>query len=119
MDGRLVAQEQVIATRKAKGEEAVKEMTSSFDVVATKAGEEEEVEEITIPCDVVAEFILPSVAARDLVRFRSVCKSWRQLIDDPNFIDSNLRRQDLTLHQEPPPFFTSIRNQRHAHQVIA
>ncbi|KAF3779013.1 F-box/kelch-repeat protein [Nymphaea thermarum] len=117
---KLVPQEQVIATKKAKGEEAVKEMTSSLDVVATKkAGREEEVEEITIPFDVVAEFILPSVAARDLVRFRSVCKSWRQLIDDPNFIHNYLRRHDLTLHQELPPSFTSIRNQHHVHQVIA
>ncbi|KAF3794681.1 F-box protein [Nymphaea thermarum] len=117
---KLVPQEQVIATKKAKGEEAVKEMTSFLDVVATKkAGREEEVEEITIPFDVVAEFILPSVAARDLVRFRSVCKSWRRLIDDPNFIHNYLRRHDLTLHQERPPSFTSIRNQHHVHQVIA
>ncbi|KAF3779012.1 putative F-box protein [Nymphaea thermarum] len=95
-------------------------MTSAFDVVATKkAGGEEEAEEITIPFDVVAEFILPSVAARELLRFRSVCKSWRQLIDDPNFIHNYLRRHDLTLHQERPPFFTSIRNQHHVHQVIA
>ncbi|KAF3779011.1 hypothetical protein EJ110_NYTH42362 [Nymphaea thermarum] len=116
---KLVAQEQVVATMKAKGEEAVKETTSPFDVVATKKAGREEVEEITIPYDVVAEFILPSAAARDLVRFRSVCKSWRQLIDDPNFIDSYLRRHDLTLHQERPPSFTSIRNQHHVHQVIA
>ncbi|XP_031474379.1 F-box protein At3g07870-like [Nymphaea colorata] len=94
-------------------------MTSSLDVVATKKAGREEVEEITIPFDVVAEFILPRVAARDLLRFRSVCKSWRQLIDDPNFIHNYLRRHDLTLHQERPPSFTSIRNQHHVHQVIA
>ncbi|KAF3779008.1 F-box/kelch-repeat protein [Nymphaea thermarum] len=116
---KLVAQEQVVATKKAKGEEAVKEMTSPFDVVAAKKAGREDVEEITIPFDVVAEFILPNASARDLVRFRSVCKSWRQLIDDPNFIHNYLRRHDLTLHQEPPPSFTSIRNQHHVHQVIA
>ncbi|KAF3788697.1 hypothetical protein EJ110_NYTH20442 [Nymphaea thermarum] len=46
-------------------------LVAQEQVVATKKAGREEVEEITIPFDVVVEFILPSAATRDLVRFRS------------------------------------------------
>ncbi|XP_031474392.1 F-box/kelch-repeat protein At3g06240-like [Nymphaea colorata] len=84
-------------------------------------GTREEANEETIPLDVVAECILPSVSTKDLLRFRSVCKSWRQLIDDSYFIHKHLSLHDLTLHDRRPPFFTSIRDasRRHGLQVIS
>ncbi|KAG8372629.1 hypothetical protein BUALT_Bualt12G0086500 [Buddleja alternifolia] len=51
--------------------------------------------------------ILCRVPAESLLRFRSVCKSWSRLIDDPAFIKSHITQQPSS----PNPGHLLIRNQ--------
>ncbi|KAI3443977.1 hypothetical protein Pfo_000642 [Paulownia fortunei] len=45
-----------------------------------------------VPSDVLCE-ILGQVPAESLFHFRTVCKSWRRIIDDPSFIKSHTNNQ--------------------------
>ncbi|KAK9161428.1 hypothetical protein Syun_007769 [Stephania yunnanensis] len=43
-----------------------------------------------VPDDILATEILPMLPAKSLLRFKSVCKAWRDRISDPNFVDKHL-----------------------------
>ncbi|KAK9137042.1 hypothetical protein Sjap_007636 [Stephania japonica] len=46
-----------------------------------------------LPPEILATELLPRLPAKSLLRFKSVCKSWRDLISDPHFIESHLHQQ--------------------------
>ncbi|KAK9137038.1 hypothetical protein Sjap_007632 [Stephania japonica] len=46
-----------------------------------------------LPHEILATEVLPRLPAKSLLRFKSVCKAWRDLISDPGFIESQLLKQ--------------------------
>ncbi|KAK9137092.1 hypothetical protein Sjap_007686 [Stephania japonica] len=50
-----------------------------------------------LPHEILAQEILPRLPAKSLRRFKFVCKRWRDLINDPTFIDTHL----LHLNHQP------------------
>ncbi|GMN36497.1 hypothetical protein TIFTF001_006060 [Ficus carica] len=50
----------------------------------------------SLPWEIVMD-ILNGLPGKDLLRYRCVSKSWRSLIDDPDFIKSHLKRSKETL----------------------
>ncbi|XP_020152089.1 putative F-box protein At3g21120 [Aegilops tauschii subsp. strangulata] len=53
-----------------------------------------------LPDELVSE-ILPRLPVESLLRFRSVCKTWRDIIDDDSFLRDHLRLQTSSLLVAP------------------
>ncbi|KAF8677301.1 hypothetical protein HU200_046787 [Digitaria exilis] len=61
-----------------------------------------------LPDEMVVQEILVRLPVKSLVRFRSVCKSWRAIVSDPVFIDTHLRSSTSRSEQDPAFLITPI-----------
>ncbi|KAL6563412.1 hypothetical protein OROGR_002371 [Orobanche gracilis] len=59
---------------------------------------------IYLPQEMI-ENILPRLPVKSLLRFKSVCKRWRDTISDPEFPQTHLRLSNNTTH--PPDLYSS------------
>ncbi|TVU41320.1 hypothetical protein EJB05_14826, partial [Eragrostis curvula] len=57
----------------------------------SSAGRRDKQDLPSIPLDMISETLLP-FPAKDLCRFRLVCRSWRSLLSDKDFIAAHMRR---------------------------